>query len=104
MCKRERDRKNGVRAELGFVRRAIKREHRGVGFPFVRRRTDQFPSDAAVHVRDRLQNTLAAVAFCVPVAQLERFMRPRGRAGRNRRRPHGAVGQPNRCLDSGVAA
>jgi hypothetical protein len=55
-----------------------------------------------VHMADGFQRALSAVAAFIPVAQFQRFMHARGRAGRNRRPAHASILQPNLSLDSRI--
>ena len=72
---RERHAENGVRPELGLVRRAIKIDHGSVDPNLVERvLPDQFAGNGRVDVGHSLLNALAAEARLVAVAQFPGFM------------------------------
>ena len=103
--RRHRNRENRVGAEARLRRRAIELNHFLVERALVRRvEAGHGFGDFAVDVADGFQNALAKVFGLVAVAQLERFMLARGRAGRNRRAPPNSVPGVNVGFNGGIAA
>ncbi len=81
---RETDSQNGVRAQFGFVRRAVQRQQGKVNRALVGSvHAEQFARDRPVHVGDRLRHALAEVALLVAVAHFERFVLACRRARRD---------------------
>ena len=82
---------NRVRAQVLLCRRAIDLEHLGVDGELVGAvEADELRCDQPVHVFHGLEHALAAVLGLVAVAQFERFMFARARAGGN----DGAAARP----------
>ncbi len=88
---RERHAQQRVRAEIGFVRRAVEFDQRAVEIA-LRGRVEPLDrgTDQIVDGRDRLEHAFAAVALRVAVAQFDRLVRAGRRARRDERLLDGA--------------
>src|SRR5207247_10312708 len=81
-----------VRAELGLVRRAVELEQQPIDRALVGGvLADELRRDDVVDVAYRAEDTLAAVALLVAVAQLDGLVRAGRRAGWDHRRAARAV-------------
>jgi hypothetical protein len=101
---RHGDTEDRVRAEVLLRRRAVEPEHLAVdGRLLGRIQADELRRDLRVDVLDRLEHALAAVLALVAVAQLERLMLARARAGGNDGAAARTVLQVNFSLKGGVA-
>ena len=96
---------NGVCAQLGLVLGAVGVDHGLVdGVDVGSIHADDGISDDGVDVLHSLGDALAQIAALVAVAQLQRFELAGGCAGRCAAPGHGAVGEGDLSLNSGVAA
>ena len=99
------DREDRVRAQLGLVLGAVRRDHClvdriDVGSVHAAKRV----VDDGVDVVDRLGNALAAETLLVAVAKFERLELARGRAARSRASADGAACKHNFRFNGRVAA
>ena len=102
--RRERHAEDRVRAEPALGVGAVERAELGVEHPLVGRvEPDDRVADLAVHVRDGVLHTLAAVAQ-LAVAELDRLVGAGAGAARDRGPAPGARGQLDLDLDGRVAA
>ena len=101
---RQRDGQDGVRAELRLVGRAVERQHRLVesllvaGLP-----ARDGGRDALVDVAHRHERALLAVPGRVAVAELDCFVGPGARAGRDSRPSRRAIVQADDGLNGRVS-
>ena len=96
---------NGVCAQLGFVLGAVGVDHSLVdGVDVGSIHADDGISDDSVDVLHSFGDALAQITALVAVAQLQRFELAGGCAGRCAAPGHGAVGEGDLSLNSGVAA
>ncbi len=99
------DGQNGVGTQLGFVLGAVGVDHGLVdGVDVGSIHADDSISDDGVDVLHGLGDALAQIAALVAVAQLQSFELAGGCAGRCAAPGHGAVGEGDLSLYSGVAA
>src|SRR6185503_6092685 len=102
---REGDAEDGVRPELRLVRRAVELEEQLVDLGLVGRvLTDELRCDHVVDVAHGLEDTLAAVARFVAVAQLHRLMCTGRCSARDHRCATRAVAEDDVHSDRRVAA
>ena len=102
-CQRDAEQRVGAKAAL--VRRPVKHDQQTVEARLVKRvEACHRLGDLGVHVRDRVQHPLPAVARLVAVAQLDRLVGTGGRAGGNYRATPSPAGKAHLDLDRGVAA
>ena len=101
----ERNGKDGVGSEFSLVRRPVQFDHLAVQTDLIEAViSDQGVCDLPVHVRDGVQNALAAVSSLVSVPKLDRFMNAGGRAGRYECGTLSACFRSDHAGDRGVAA
>ena len=86
------------------VQKAVKNVNTVLRAAVVGREAAQRGREHVLHVRDRLQHALAAVALLVAVAQLHRHALAGGGAGRHRRAAHRSALEHHLHLDGRVAA
>ena len=101
----ERDREDGVRAQLGLGFRPVQLEHDAVNRQLVERvHAAQRRQDLLGDVLDRLGDAFAQVALLVAVAQFEGFVLARAGARRHRRAPERAAIQDHINFHRGITA
>ena len=98
-------RQHGVGAQPPLVLGAVELDHARVQEGLLARiEAHERRGEHGVHVLDRLEHALAAVAADIPVAQLDGFARAGGGAGGHRRAAHHAGFQHHVGLDGRIAA
>ena len=101
----ERDAEDRIRAEAGFVRRAVEIDQELVEAHLVGRlHAGEGVEYLALDILDRVPHALAAEACGIAVAELHRLVRAGGGAGRNGGTPDGARLEQHLDLDGRVAA
>ena len=102
---RQRHAEHRVGAQAPLVRRPVELDEHPVDQRLVARiRARELLGDLAVDVRNGLPDSLAAVAFLVAVAQLERFPSPGRRSRGNAGAADGAPRQEHLDLDGRISA
>ncbi len=100
---RERDGEKGVRAKLGFVRRAIEVNHDPINARLLRGiASDDGGGNGIFDILDRFQNAFAEVFAFVPVAKFPSFVLAGACAAGNSRTAHGTAFQVNVGFNGGV--
>ncbi len=105
MGRRQRDAKDGVRAELALVRSPVEGDQRRVETRLIRGVcAEKLGGNDLADVGDGLEDALAAVLGLVAIAQLDRFVGPGGCARRDAGAPDRTIDQDDVDLDGRVAA
>ena len=100
-----RDTEDGIGAELPLVGRAVQRNHQAVDLGLATgSMPDELRRNHLVDVGDCLQDALAFIAALVAVAQFDRLVLARGRAGGNRCGSAYAVAEGDYDTDGRIAA
>src|SRR4030095_13220269 len=103
--RRQRDRENGVGAELGLVRRPIEGDHCLVKADLVESvHADHFFRDDFVHIRDSFGDTATEEPLFHSVPQLPRFMFASARATWDDGAADSAALEPDHGFNSRIAA
>ena len=110
-CRRRRARhrhgnaQHGIRAQLGLGLGAIQLQQRVIHRLLLARvHPGQRLGHQRIHIFDRLLHPLAQIALGIAIAQLQRFIRAGGRAGRNRRAAQRAARQLHIGFKGGIPA
>ena len=94
-----------VRAQLGFVRRAVQLDHRAIDGALVfRLHAGNGRRDLLDDIGDGLAGTLAQIALGIVVAQLDGFVLTGGSAGRNGGAADGTIREMYVSFDRGIAS
>ena len=102
---RHGDGQNGVRAELGFIRRAVQLDHFVIdGGLLFRFHAQDRRRDFLVDILNGLARSFAEIALGIVIAQLHGLMLAGGSAGGNGGPSNAAIGEVYISLDRGVAA